>query len=154
MKLILRHKKGLFTFGLEVYDEYDSLKYIVKVSGEKDFRRFAVYDVDKSEIANLYEKPFGFTKQFEAEKYGENIGIIKIKLGFLNLEMGWESKGWMTLVEGGKFSNEVKQGEKVVFFYGYEKSKLGIYNMTFDNPEDEIEVLLFMLAFYEGMKRR
>lgn len=147
MKLLFKQRFLSWLDSYDIYDESENVVYTVK--GQLSWgHKLVIYDAAGREVGMVSQKIFTFLPKFEIYKGGQYIGCLNRELSFFkphyNLDYnGWHIDGsimeWDYQVLDG-IGNNIASVSKELFKF------TDTYVLNINNPQDALDVLMFVLA--------
>ncbi|MBQ9562854.1 MAG: LURP-one-related family protein [Lachnospiraceae bacterium] len=146
----LRIKQRVFSWAdkFDIYDENDQVKYTVQGEFFSFGRRLHIYDTYGEEVGLVRQKVWSFLPKFYIERGGESIGLIskaftwwkpKYEIDYLGWRCEGNWTGWDYYIDDANGSL-IATIKKELFHWG------DTYVITYDLPEDELPILMLVLA--------
>ncbi len=147
MKLLFKQRFFSWFDSYDIYDELGNVVYVVK--GQLSWgHKMIIYDANGREVGMVAQKILTFLPKFEIHKNGQYIGCLNKEFSFFvphyNLDYnGWHIDGsfmewdYQVLDRGG---SNIASVSKEIFNF------TDTYVLNIDNPDDALDVLMFVLA--------
>lgn len=147
MKMLFKQRILSLLDSYDIYDEYGNVLYQVK--GRFAFgHRAVIYNRSGYEVGEVVQRILTFLPKFEIYKAGQYLGCICKELTFLHPRYRFDCNGWQ--VDGSIMEwdyrildtsgNVVARISKELFNWS------DTYSIDVNDPEDALEVLMFVLA--------
>lgn len=148
MRLMIKQRVFSWTDTYDIYDEYEKPRYFVKAELFSWGHILHVYEHDTGKEAGLIrEQLLSFLPKFDMEAGGQKVGTIQKQFGFFKPRYEVDCKNWHVAGDFPAWRYDVYQGGSPVIQIRKEPFHWGdTYIIDYQNPEDELEGLLLVLA--------
>lgn len=147
MRLLFKQRFFSWFDSYDIYDEAGNTAYVVK--GKLSWgHKLVIYDAYDREVGRVEEEIFTFLPKFEIHKYGQRLGCLRKELSLFIPHYNLDYNGWH--VDGNfmewdyrvvdQSDNEIATISKEIFNF------TDTYVLNIVNPEDALDVLMFVLA--------
>ena len=147
MKLLIKQRVFSWTDTYDIYDESGNPKYFVKAEFFTLGHQLHVYDKYQREIGFISQKIFHMLPQFEIHINGQVLGRVRKEFTFLKPRYQVECRGWDVSGNFMGWDYDVTERGQMVAHISKELFHWGdTYVINFVRPEDEVMVLLLVIA--------
>lgn len=147
MRLLIKQRVFSWTDTYDVYDETETPKYFVKAEFFALGHQIHVYDRSGREVGAIHQRLFSLLPAFEVEMNGRTFGTIQKRFSFFKPRYEIDYRGWRVEGDFLGWDYDVYDGCSVTAHISRELFRWGdTYVIDFDNPQDEIECLLLVIA--------
>ncbi|MCD8118684.1 MAG: LURP-one-related family protein [Lachnospiraceae bacterium] len=147
MKLLIKQRVFSWTDTYDIYDEAGMPKYYVKAEFLALGHQIHVYDRGGQEVGFISQKLFRLMPQFEIFAFGRSQGLIRKEFTFFRPKYHVECRNWSVNGDVFGWDYDVLEQNRTVAHISKELFRWGdTYVINFARPEDEIMVLLLVIA--------
>jgi len=147
MKLLFKQRFFSWFDSYDIYDEAGNVAYVVK--GQLSWgHKLVIYDPNGREVGMVVQKILTFLPKFEIHKNGQYMGCLNKELSFFVPHYNLDYNGWH--IDGSimewdyqvldRSGNNIASVSKELFNF------TDTYVLDIDNPQDALDVLMFVLA--------
>lgn len=147
MKLLFKQRFFSWFDSYDIYDEAGNVAYVVK--GQLSWgHKLVIYDCNGREVGMVVQKILTFLPKFEIHKNGQYMGCLNKELSFFVPHYNLDYNGWH--IDGSimewdyqvldRSGNNIASVSKELFNF------TDTYVLDIDNPQDALDVLMFVLA--------
>lgn len=147
MKLLFKQRFFSWFDSYDIYDEAGNVAYVVK--GQLSWgHKLVIYDANGREVGMVVQKILTFLPKFEIHKNGQYMGCLNKELSFFVPHYNLDYNGWH--IDGSimewdyqvldRSGNNIASVSKELFNF------TDTYVLDIDNPQDALDVLMFVLA--------
>lgn len=147
MRLLFKQRFFSWFDSYDIYDEAGNVAYVVK--GQLSWgHKLLIYDANGREVGMVVQKILTFLPKFEIHKNGQYMGCLNKELSFFVPHYNLDYNGWH--IDGSimewdyqvldRSGNNIASVSKELFNF------TDTYVLDIDNPQDALDVLMFVLA--------
>ncbi len=147
MKLLIKQRVFSWTDSYDIYDEQGNPKYFVKAEFLALGHQLHVYDSHQRELGVVKQQILTLLPKFDIEIGGEIRGTIQKEFSFFKPRYDIDYKGWRVEGDFLGWDYDVYSACSPVIHISKELFRWGdTYVIDFQNPEDELEGLMLVIA--------
>lgn len=147
MKLLFKQRFFSWFDSYDIYDEAGNVAYVVK--GQLSWgHKLVIYDASGEEVGMVVQRILTFLPKFEIHKHGQYMGCLNKEFSFFVPHYDLDYNGWH--IDGSimewdykvldRSGNNIASVSKELFNF------TDTYVLDIDNPQDALDVLMFVLA--------
>lgn len=147
MKMLFKQRMLSLLDSYDIYDEYGNVLY--RVEGKFSWgHRAVIHTPDGQAVGEVVQKILTFLPKFEIYNHGQYRGCIRKEFTFLHPKYFFDCNGWRA--EGSVLEWDYRifdtSGRVVAQINKELLHWTDTYSIEVANPEDALEVLMFVLA--------
>ena len=147
MRLLIKQRVFAWSDTYDIYDEAGLVRYTVKGEVFSFGHQLHVYDALGNEIAQIHQKLFCWTPQFEIVIGGVLYGTVKKQFSFFTPVYDIDFNGWHVEGDFWNWNYDVFSGNMPIMRISKEWFTWGdTYVIDFMNPQDELMGMLLVVA--------
>ena len=148
MRLLIKQRVFSWTDTYDIYDEYEKPKYFVKAEPFSWGHILHVYEHSTgNEVGLIREQLLTFLPRFDMEIGGRPVGTIQKQAGFFRPRYEVDCRNWRVVGDFPAWQYDVYQDCSSVIRIRREPLHWGdTYTIDYEDPKDEMEGLLLVLA--------